>query len=82
MQVNDIFKIQPMIYVSNEDKCRFAKSLYDDTPYTNLKAIEKQISKDPNKVYKYDLFIKMLQDKLVPKEICQVNVDNCYLAVK
>ena len=44
--------------------------------------MEKQISKDPDKVYKYDLFIEILQNKLVLKEIRQVNVSNRYLAVK
>ena len=82
MQVNNVFKAQPMIYMSDENKCRFSGSLCHGTLRTNWRAMEKQISKDPDKVYKYNLFIEMLQDKLVPKEICQVNVGNRYLAIK
>ena len=60
MQVNKMFKAQLMIYSLDEDKCRFAGSLCDGIPRTNWRAMEKQISKDPDKVYKYDLFIEML----------------------
>ena len=60
MQVNNVFKAQPTIYASDKNKCHFAGSLCDGTPCTNWRAMEKQISKDPNKVYKYDLFIEML----------------------
>ena len=35
IQVNDVFKAQPTIYASDEDKCRFAGSLYNGIPRTN-----------------------------------------------
>ena len=68
MQVNNMFKAQLTIYALDKDKCHFAGSLYDGTPRTNWRAMEKQISEDLDKVYKYDLFIKMLQDKLVSRK--------------
>ena len=82
MQINNVFKAKLIIYALNKDKYSFAGSLYDNTLYINQRVMEKQIFQDSNKVYKYNLFIEILQNKFVFKEICQVNVGNRYLAIK
>lgn len=53
----------------DKDKCQFADNLYNETFYTNWQRLEKQISDNPAQVYNYNLFIQMLQDKLISKEI-------------
>ena len=41
MQVKNVFKAQPTIYILNKDKCHFINSLYNNTSYTNWQAMKK-----------------------------------------
>lgn len=73
-QVNNVFFAKPLTYATEQDKCQYVGGFLRGIPINDWEAYNHQNLKMDDPQYAYAELKLMLQERLLPRHIWQVNV--------
>lgn len=73
-QVRYTFETKPLTHASEGSKCRYTGRYLRDTPDQDWGLMRDRIAQTADQIYSCNDLVEMLQDRLIPKKVQQVNV--------